>query len=214
MNGSRPCRQALVAISLGWQRSGEGREGRQAVCWYPPEPLTHRAVLADALAALDGLLVLAQRRLVAVERAQLDVGAKLVVEEATGAVLGLTAAPVLARGRLAVGVQLAELVWGGMEGEEGSVGCWGATTRQMQRGQAVCAVDCRGRCSCRALTPAAPQAAVVVATAVDVRLTGVLDAVVAGGPKGAHIGLALVALAVLAGLAGLLGRGKEARPIC
>ena len=97
VNGARPCRQALVAIPLGWQRSVDEPEGGRAVFWQAPEPRAHRAVLADALAALDGLLVVTQCRRLAVKRAQLDVGAELVVEESAGAVLGLGAAPVLAR---------------------------------------------------------------------------------------------------------------------
>ena len=102
-----------------------GRASTEQAChWHPPELRTHRAVLADALAALDGLLV-TQEHLLVVERAQLEVHAKVVVEEAAGAVLGLGAASVLARTRLAVVVQLAELVCGGRGGERGLGGLLG-----------------------------------------------------------------------------------------
>jgi hypothetical protein len=79
--------------------------GRPARRWQAPRPRAHRAVLADALTALDGLLVVV--RDLAVKRLQLDVHAQVVVEEAAGAVLGLGTAPGLARVRLAVGVDLA-----------------------------------------------------------------------------------------------------------
>ena len=84
-HGVVPGRQAQAG------KSAERLAGRRM------EPRAHRAVLADALAALDGLLVVTQCRRLAVKRAQLDVGAELVVEESAGAVLGLGAAPVLAR---------------------------------------------------------------------------------------------------------------------
>ena len=188
---------------------------RQAPSWLAigrrMEARSHRAVLADTLAALDRLLVGAQRRLLAVKRAQLDVHAQGVIEEAAGAILGLAAAPIHALSRLAVGVELTELVCGsrarrGLSEQRGS-NAWHA------RACVDGSVSCRGHCCARALTPAAGQAAAVDASAVDVRLVGVPDVVVAGGPKGAHSAQALVALAVLVGLAGLRGVGSRRREV-
>ena len=183
-----------------------GTPGCPAV-WAAPGPCAHRAVPADALAALDGLLVGTQGRHLAVKRAQLDVHAQVVVEVAGGAELGLAAAPVLARARLAVGVERAGLACAAGRGRERTWQAAGTKPpgrrERVQPGQAVRSAGCRGHCCCCTLTPAARQAAGVDAAAVDVRLAGVLDTVVAGGAEGTHIALALVALAVLVFLAGL-----------
>jgi hypothetical protein len=58
--GERACRQSVGAGAL----AGERARGQQG-----PLPRAHRAVLADALAALDGFLVVTQGRRVAVVRA-------------------------------------------------------------------------------------------------------------------------------------------------
>ena len=93
--------------------------GERCALLQAPGPSAHRAVLADALAALDGLLVLMQVRDLALKGLQLYVHAQGVVQEAAGAVLGLGAAPVLARARLAVGVERAGLAYGSRRGGRG-----------------------------------------------------------------------------------------------
>ena len=66
--------------------------------------------LADTLATLVGLLLVVQGRLKASVRAQLDVHAQGVVEEAAGTELVLAAAPVSTQDRRAVAAHLADLV--------------------------------------------------------------------------------------------------------
>jgi hypothetical protein len=182
------------------ESAGDGRPAGGACSWPACSRAAgglqsaHRAVLADALAALNGLLVGRQHHRLAVECFQLDVLAQLVVEEAAGAVLGLGAAPVLAGPRLAVGVDFAYLACGREEQK-----AWTLSLAHLASCRVWAAQQVGGHSSQQlgahhasvSLTPAAGQAAAVDASAVDVRLVIVPDVVGARGAERAQVAKAL-----------------------